>query len=125
MEENSKKSIIQKISKISVIDDDNKIKEETIEELIKKEDCKKKQIDNRNSEILLLLRKKYARRIFNFICKWSLFVGIVIILSGFNVLNFNLADSVLIALMTTTFAQVLGLMIAVLYYIFPAFHVGA
>lgn len=61
-------------------------------------------------------RKKYSYYIFIYICVYMLIVLSIVILTGARVLN--LADSILIALLTTTTANVLGLFVIVTKYLF-------
>lgn len=84
-------------------------------------------------------RKTYAGRIFYLICGWLILVGLVILLSGFSesapvlkigingiVLvdfqwgsSFKLSDPVLLAIVGSTTATVLGLFAIVANYLFP------
>lgn len=84
---------------------------------------------NKQEKLLILqdkkqnieLRKKYADKIFNFIQSWSFLVFLILLLQGSNYKyeNFNWDNKVIITLITTTFIQILGLMIIVLKYLFP------
>ncbi|WP_230656880.1 hypothetical protein [Psychrobacter sp. I-STPA10] len=90
------------------------------------------------------LRLKYANNIFRLTCYWLVFVGFIVFLSGLNLhilkLNFSaipgsyllyyqidlsefyefhLADSVLIAFMTTTTISILGIILIVAKWLFP------
>lgn len=82
----------------------------------------KKAIENEKSVREIIEREKYARRIFRLIVVWLAFVGIIIVADGihnpvFGFL-FDLSDAVLITLITTTTASVLGLFIVVVNYLF-------
>ncbi|MGG8496225.1 hypothetical protein ACQY1Q_07390 [Tenacibaculum sp. TC6] len=64
-------------------------------------------------------RKKYAFRTFLFLCGFTGIILLIIIASGFSkAINFNLSDSVLIALITSSLATVVGIFILVMRYLF-------
>jgi uncharacterized membrane-anchored protein len=68
-------------------------------------------------------RKKYANRIFCLVCYWLVFVGVLVLLNGvqgcFTWIPFRLSDAVLIALITTTTINVIGVFLFVVRYLFP------
>ncbi len=66
---------------------------------------------------MLEQRKAYASRLFDLSGYWLLFIGVFLLFSGCGVLK--VADSVLIALITTTTANVLGLFYIVARWLFP------
>ncbi|OOQ60922.1 hypothetical protein [Mucilaginibacter pedocola] len=61
-------------------------------------------------------RKSYAHKIFVLMCMWLFSVVIIIVASGNGSLYFT--DSVLIAILTTSSANVIGLFILVSKYLF-------
>ncbi len=64
-------------------------------------------------------RKKYAYRTFIFLSVFTSFILLIIIAAGFSeVLNFNLKDTVLIALITSSLASIVGIFILVMRYLF-------
>lgn len=67
--------------------------------------------------VMLDQRKIYASRLFDLSQYWLLFIGAFLLLAGFGKLK--VADSVLIALITTTTANVLGLFYIVARWLFP------
>ena len=81
---------------------------------------RKTKLENDNYEQDIELRKKYACKIFRFICWWCIFVVVVIFLQGSTYQHDKMEwnNNVIITLLTTTFAQVIGLMIIVLKYLF-------
>ncbi len=64
-------------------------------------------------------RKIYAHRIFKLVVGWLGFVGIMLWFNGFSRFNFHLSNNVLIALITTSTASVIGIFIIVAKYLFP------
>lgn len=71
---------------------------------------------------MLEMRKKYAKALFCLCVIWLIFIGGVICLAGLGGiygLSFKLSDSVLIALITTTTLNVLGLFLGVTLWLFP------
>jgi hypothetical protein len=63
-------------------------------------------------------RKKFAYKIFNFLCAFLVVCGVVLALCAVEYVPFRLSDSVLIALITTTCANVIGIFIFVVKYLF-------
>lgn len=63
-----------------------------------------------------IARQKYSHRIFLITCYWLSAVLLILILSGFKVLN--LPTSVLLALIGTTTINVLGFFVIVIQYLF-------
>ena len=64
-------------------------------------------------------RKEFAGKIYWLICLWLIGVGIFLFLRAWSVCGFYLSDTVLIALITTTSANVIGLLAIVILYLFP------
>ena len=66
-------------------------------------------------------RKSYASRIFKLVCFWLIFIGVLLLLQGClePLGRFALADSVLIAVSTTTTGSVTAILIVVARYLFP------
>lgn len=62
-------------------------------------------------------RRNYARRIFYLIVWWLIAVFVLLLLQGFRVIY--LSDSVLLALIGGTTANVLGIFMVVVWYLFP------
>jgi hypothetical protein len=69
------------------------------------------------------LRKQFARRIFWLLIAWLLTVLIALIIDGFKIgiadHSFTLPDSVLLALIGSTTANVIGIFLIVVHYLFP------
>jgi hypothetical protein len=68
------------------------------------------------------LRRQYARNIFTMVAVWLAFVASTITASGlrgYPYFAFGLSDGVLIALMTTATATVVGVLLIVANYLFP------
>ncbi|CAM1362106.1 hypothetical protein [Tenacibaculum xiamenense] len=64
-------------------------------------------------------RKKYAFRTFIFLCGFTGLVLSIIIAAGFSkLIGFELHDSVLIALITSSLATIVGIFILVMRYLF-------
>jgi len=59
------------------------------------------------------LRWKYAGWVFCYLVCYSMFVGVLLIGSGFNIFGFTLAESVLNFLVGSTAASAIGLVLAV------------
>jgi hypothetical protein len=65
-------------------------------------------------------KKTYAQRIFVLAAAWLFIVLLMLVFQGFSWFGWNLANSVLIALVAGATTGVLGLMASVLAYIFRA-----
>lgn len=69
-------------------------------------------------------RKEYADKIFCFLCFFIVFVGIFVFIAGLELskdateCHFRLSENVLIALLTTTSANVIGIFVFVVKYLF-------
>ena len=63
-------------------------------------------------------RKEFAERIFSFVSIYMLFVFLILFFSGTETTNFKLSDNVLITLLGTTTANVIGILIIVVTYLF-------
>ncbi len=64
-------------------------------------------------------RKRYAKRIFWMLCVWLSIVLTAILISGLTVLDFHLSDTILMALIGSTTANIAGFFFAVVKYLFP------
>ncbi len=73
-------------------------------------------------------RKKYAHNLFLLMVWWVIFIVAVVLFQGFNIKimvrgdalnNFKLSENVLLALITTTTINLLGLFGIVVTYLFP------
>jgi len=107
---------------ISKLPDIPKITSENIEyfnEETNSYDSAKKELDLEQTKQVIKLRKEYAPRIHILTCIWILFVIIVIFFQGFKFYKFILSDSVIIALLGTTTATIIGLFVIILKDIFP------
>lgn len=78
----------------------------------RREDLENKK-QNRNQ------RKSYGNKLFVFLCVYMGLVFLVLLLCGFSLFGFTLSDTVLIALITTTTANVVGIFAFVVHYLFP------
>lgn len=77
-------------------------------------------------------RRRYSGRVFGLVCVWLVFVMFTITAAGlggypfFSILGvysffgFRLSDNVLIALLTSSTATVLGVLLIVVRYLFPS-----
>ena len=79
------------------------------------------------------LRQKYAKNIYRLTYLWLIFIGFIVLLTGignlhikiewlgldFNLFEFNLSDNVLIAFITTTTINVIGIIYIVARWLFP------
>lgn len=77
----------------------------------RREDLENKK-QNRNQ------RKSYANKLFVFLCVYMGLVFLVLLLCGFSLFGFTLSDTVLVALITTTTANVIGIFAFVVRYLF-------
>ena len=78
----------------------------------RREDLENKK-QNRNQ------RKSYGNRLFWFLCGYMILVFLILFFCGFSLSGFTLSDTVLVALITTTTANVIGIFAFVVHYLFP------
>lgn len=64
-------------------------------------------------------RYKYSDNIFELVKCWLVFIGLIVLFDGMNILPFKLNDTVLISLITTTTGTIFGLFYLVIKYFFP------
>jgi len=77
----------------------------------------KYQADKLNEE--LDFRKKYSWIIFLLICLYLVFVGVMVVLNGIKCVNFELSNSVLITLLSTTTINIISLLAIIIRYYSP------
>ncbi len=94
-----------------------KINEQAISLREREADLQRKINELQVEEVMLDQRKRYAARLFVLSVFWLLAIGTFLFLAGAGMLR--VADSVLIALITTTTANVLGLFYIVARWLFP------
>lgn len=63
-------------------------------------------------------RKTYANKLFMLLCVYMALVFLVLFFCGFSLFGFTLSDTVLVALITTTTANVIGIFAFVVRYLF-------
>ena len=102
----------------------NDHKYDRIEEDIRKQELRKlepenaaREGENAGDDQDRLQRKEFADKIFDFVRNYMLFVCIVLFLKGITS-QFYLSDSVIITLLGTTTANVIGILIIVVTYLF-------
>ena len=65
-------------------------------------------------------RKKYALCIFVLVATWLAAMIAILLFEGFAMRSFKLSDGAIIAVVTTTTGGVVGLLVLVVKYLFPA-----
>jgi uncharacterized membrane protein YjjP (DUF1212 family) len=65
-------------------------------------------------------RKKYARLILILACGWVIAVFVMLLLQGFTWWGFHLSDSIILAALGTTTANIFGVLLIVTKYFFPS-----
>lgn len=102
----------------------NDHKYDSIEENIRKQELRKLELENaaREGENAgddqdRQQRKEFADKIFDFVRNYMLFVCVVLFLKGITS-QFYLSDAVIITLLGTTTANVIGILIIVVTYLF-------
>lgn len=63
-------------------------------------------------------RKQFAEKIFSFVCMYMGAVMFVLLSSGAQWVDFHLSDQVIITLITTTTANIIGVLLIVVHYLF-------
>lgn len=97
-------------------DIDKLIKEQELVKLQLENDARK--VENESESQNKQQRKDFAERIYSFAVIYMFGVFIILFLSGTETTNFKLSDNVLITLLGTTTANVIGILIIVVTYLF-------
>ena len=90
-----------------------------------KTDRDRQEIANQELKQNIKEREKYASRIFRLVVRWLSSILLIVIAQGVRwpwmsqYIGFDLPESVLIALVTTTTASVVGILLIVTRYLFP------
>lgn len=63
-------------------------------------------------------RKQFAEKIFSFVCTYMMMVVIILLVTGAQWVDFRLSDQVIITLITTTTANIIGILLIVVHYLF-------
>ncbi|MDR1938948.1 MAG: hypothetical protein LBQ73_10705 [Tannerellaceae bacterium] len=93
-------------------------KEKSATDAFEKEELRSKTISNDSREQDRLLRGKYSGKLFVFMSVFLFLVMFFVFMSGIRLFNFELSDSVLITLLTTASANVIGIFAIVVRYLF-------
>ena len=94
-------------------------KEYQLEELkIKKleTELRKEHLENKKQD--RIERKEFADKLFTFLIGFLICVLLVVLLDGFKFICFELTDTVLLAILTTTAANIIGIFVFVVKYLF-------
>lgn len=97
-------------------DIEGRIKEQELIKLQYENDARK--VENESETQNKQQRKDFAERIYSFAAIYMLGVFLLLFLSGTETTNFKLSDNVLITLLGTTTANVIGILIIVVTYLF-------
>jgi uncharacterized membrane protein len=81
-------------------------------------DAKSKEEWSENRKQNIGLRRFFARTIFGLVVLWLVLVYVMLFFQGFSFHGFHLSDSVLIAAIGSTTANVIALLVIVLKYLF-------
>ena len=65
------------------------------------------------------LRTDFAKKIFWLVIGWVVAIFAILILQGFAMAHFNLANSIILALIGSTTLNIVGLLYVVTHYLFP------
>lgn len=74
--------------------------------------------DLRNKQEKREMRKRYAKLTFLLTCFWLATALLIVLLTGWHVWGFSLTQAELITLLSTTTANILGVLIIVMAYIY-------
>lgn len=97
-------------------DIEDRIKEQELIRLQYENDARK--VENESESQNKQQRKDFAERIYSFAAIYMFGVFVILFLSGTETTNFKLSDNVLITLLGTTTANVIGILIIVVTYLF-------
>ena len=100
-----------------VREDIDEIKEKVYRDREKEAEVQTKEHALQELRVMFDERKRYSSWLFNLSAYWLMFIGAFLLFAGAE--KIKVADSVLIALITTTTANVLGLFYIVARWLFP------
>lgn len=109
---------LEKDTAINKEDDERLRKELEIDALQTENDIRKEEL--KNCEQDRQQRKEFATKIYHFLCVYLFFVFLLILLSGASCIKFELTEGVIITLLSTTTANVIGIFILVVKYLFAS-----
>lgn len=116
---------LKKVSEASDSSDVSEKKYDDIEGRIKEQELRKLQLENDARKVEnesesqnKQQRKDFAERIYSFASIYMLGVFLMLFISGTETINFRLSDNVLITLLRTTTANVIGILVIVVTYLF-------
>lgn len=116
---------LKKVSEASDSSDVSEKKYDDIEGRIKEQELRKLQLENDARKVEnesesqnKQQRKDFAERIYSFASIYMLGVFLMLFISGTETTNFRLSDNVLITLLRTTTANVIGILVIVVTYLF-------
>lgn len=116
---------LKKVSEASDSSDVSEKKYDDIEGRIKEQELRKLQlendaikVENESESQNKQQRKDFAERIYSFAAIYMFGVFVILFLSGTESTNFRLSDNVLITLLRTTTANVIGILVIVVTYLF-------
>ena len=105
------------------VDEDAKLEEDEFVAEAQRLELERQKADLESHKQDTVLRGKFTRRIFALIVVWLVVVLVIVLFEGFHTTicahNFQLSDNVLLALIGSTTANVLGVFIIVVHYLFP------
>lgn len=119
--ETSKANIPEDIEHTTLLSKEEQYKLSLQEEGVRKAKLERKAIKeaNKGRRQDRKERKRYANKIFEFLCIYMFFVCLLLFLSGNTSSSFQLSDPVLLTILGTTTTNVLGTFYFVANYLFP------
>ena len=110
---------------ISQLQDESGEEQDPTEEWEKdSHEWKRNQLEVEGLELDLKQRKQYAVALFIMLVFWLVSMLIVVFFQGFKTSGFALTDTVLVALLSTSTVNVIGIYMVVARYIFPVRGAG-
>lgn len=99
-------------------DDKALLLKESYDKAFRKAELKKKELELESAGVNIVQRVKYAKHIFKLTVIWLLLVVVLLGFQGLHAFSFCLSDGVLIALISSTTVNVIGLLVIVIRYLF-------
>jgi hypothetical protein len=82
-------------------------------------DCRRQEVQIEGDTQDIIERKKYASRFYRLACVWVSIIAVLLLCEGFgSIIHFSLSDSVLLAAIGSTTANILGILYVVATYLF-------
>lgn len=116
LESKNEEIIQEEHTELGSEDIENLRKKEEIDALTVANNLRREELEGRKQD--REQRKEFAVKIYHFLCFYLSSVLLLILLSGTSIIRFELTEGIIITLLSTTTANIIGIFILVVKYLF-------